>query len=204
VREDPAHRAVPAAAIAPAAEVRNHGRAGRSAPPLHVPTSSGWLTLHGSLPDGDASGWVAIAEQLVISPYTVQARLKAVFDKTATRSRRQLLAQVFFHDQLPASSRTTRSTLEGISRPVARSGEVGLPSGPQAQLLFKSGPVRPVAGQPTRCPTLDQVTSATGAVRHWVTTPPAGLSASDGPVPRGAALSALARKGSMVAPAVPT
>ena len=140
-REDPAHRTVPAAAIALAADVRNRGRAGRSAPPLHVPTSSGWLTLHGSLPDGDASGRVAIvvqrtgdeyalplrleafgltprerevatlvargldtaaiAEQLVISSYTVQDHLKAVFDKTATRSRRQLLAQVFFHDQLP-------------------------------------------------------------------------------------------------------
>ena len=141
VREDPAHRRVPAAAIALAADVRNHGRAGRTAPPLHVPTSSGWLTLHGSLPDGDASGRVAIvvqrtgdeyalplrleafgltprerevatlvsrgldtaaiAEQLVISPYTVQDHLKAVFEKTATRSRRQFLAQVFFHDQLP-------------------------------------------------------------------------------------------------------
>jgi Bacterial regulatory proteins, luxR family len=43
----------------------------------------------------------AIAERLVISPWTVQDHLKAVFAKTATRSRRELLSQVFFHDQLP-------------------------------------------------------------------------------------------------------
>jgi hypothetical protein len=65
VGEDPAHRRVPPAVLSIAAEVRNQGRAGRSAPPSHVPTSSGWLTL------------------------------------TDTRSRRELLSQVFFHDQLP-------------------------------------------------------------------------------------------------------
>jgi DNA-binding CsgD family transcriptional regulator len=43
----------------------------------------------------------AIAERLVISPWTVQDHLKAVFAKTGTRSRRALLSQVFFHDQLP-------------------------------------------------------------------------------------------------------
>jgi DNA-binding CsgD family transcriptional regulator len=43
----------------------------------------------------------AIAERLVISPWTVQDHLKAVFAKTGTNSRRELLSQVFFHDQLP-------------------------------------------------------------------------------------------------------
>ncbi len=140
-REDPAHRSVPPAALALAAEVRSQGRAGRSAPPLHIPTSSGWLTMYGSLPDGASGGRVAIvvqradaeysvpmrleafgltarerevaafiargldtaaiAEHLVISPWTVQDHLKAVFAKTQTRSRRELLSQVFFHDQLP-------------------------------------------------------------------------------------------------------
>lgn len=139
--EDPAHRRVPAAALSIAAEVRRQGRVGRSAPPLHAPTSSGWLSLYGSLPDGPTDGRVAIvvqradadysvplrleafgltarerevatlvargldtaaiAERLVISPWTVQDHLKAVFAKTDTRSRRELLSQVFFHDQMP-------------------------------------------------------------------------------------------------------
>jgi len=141
VSDDPAHRSVPAPVITLAADVRRRGREGRTAPPLHVPTSSGWLTLHGSLPDGAADGRVAIvvqrageeyalplrlesfgltvrerevatlvargldtaaiAERLVISPWTVQDHLKAVFAKTDTHSRRDLLATVFFHDQLP-------------------------------------------------------------------------------------------------------
>jgi len=141
VLDDPARRKVPAAALSIAAEVRRQGRIGRSAPPLHVPTSSGWLTLYGSLPGGGTDGRVAIvvqradaeyavplrleafgltarerevatlvargldtaaiAERLVISSWTVQDHLKAVFAKTDTRSRRELLSQVFFHDQLP-------------------------------------------------------------------------------------------------------
>jgi DNA-binding CsgD family transcriptional regulator len=141
ILEDPAHRTVPAAALSIAAEARRHASVGRAAPPLHVPTSSGWLTLYGSLPGGSADGRVAIvlqradaeyavplrleafgltarerevatlvargldtaaiAERLVISPWTVQDHLKAVFAKTTTRSRRELLSQVFFHDQLP-------------------------------------------------------------------------------------------------------
>jgi DNA-binding CsgD family transcriptional regulator len=139
--DDPIHRSVPIPALTLAADVRRQGREGRSAPPLHVPTSSGWLTFHGSLPDGSVEGRVAIvvqrageeyavplrleafgltareqevatlvargldttaiAERLVISPWTVQDHLKAVFAKTATNSRRELLSQVFFHDQLP-------------------------------------------------------------------------------------------------------
>ncbi|MDH4160668.1 MAG: helix-turn-helix transcriptional regulator [Actinomycetota bacterium] len=43
----------------------------------------------------------AIADRLVISPWTVQDHLKSIFAKTDTRSRKELLAQVFFHDQLP-------------------------------------------------------------------------------------------------------
>ena len=141
VLDDPVHRTVPSAALALAADVRSKGQSGRQAPPLHVPTSSGWLTFYGSLPDGSGSARVAIvvqrageeyalplrleafgltarerevatlvargldtaaiAAKLVISPWTVQDHLKAAFAKTDTRSRRVLLARVFFHDQLP-------------------------------------------------------------------------------------------------------
>ena len=44
----------------------------------------------------------AIAERLFISPWTVQDHCKAIFDKTGTRTRRELRALVFFQDHLPA------------------------------------------------------------------------------------------------------
>ena len=141
LREDPIERAVPVPLLSLAAEVRRRGREGLAAEPLHIPTSDGWISLHGSLPDApdtsrvaivvqradqeyavplrleafgltsrerEVAGLVArgmdtqaIADRLVISPWTVQDHLKAIFIKTETRSRKQLLTQVFFHDQLP-------------------------------------------------------------------------------------------------------
>ena len=44
----------------------------------------------------------AIAERLFISSWTVQDHCKAIFEKTGTRSRRELRALVFFQDHLPA------------------------------------------------------------------------------------------------------
>ena len=44
----------------------------------------------------------AISERLFISPWTVQDHCTAIFDKTGTRTRRELRALVFFQDHLPA------------------------------------------------------------------------------------------------------
>jgi len=43
-----------------------------------------------------------LADRLVLSPWTVQDHLKAIFDKTGTRSRGELRARIFHEEYLPA------------------------------------------------------------------------------------------------------
>jgi DNA-binding NarL/FixJ family response regulator len=128
-----------------------------------VPTSSGWITLHASLPEGGADGRVAIvlersvsrhsaalrleaegvtarerevaallaqgltnpaiAEALVLSPYTVQDHIKNLFEKTGVSSRQELVARVFLDDYMPNIARRT---------PLASSGAFVSPDTPQS------------------------------------------------------------------------
>jgi len=54
-----------------------------------------------------------IGERLYLSPYTVQDHLKAVFDKTGLRSRRELAADLFFRHYLPRIERGSALTSDG-------------------------------------------------------------------------------------------
>jgi DNA-binding CsgD family transcriptional regulator len=149
---DQAAQSVPAPVLIVAAQTRAAGREGRPPTPLNVPTGSGWVTLHGSLPNGprdrvavvlqrtseaqvarlrleafalsprerEVAALIAqgldtnaIADRLYVSPWTVQDHCKAIFEKTGTRSRRELRSLVFFQDHLPAIMIRTPLDAEG-------------------------------------------------------------------------------------------
>jgi DNA-binding CsgD family transcriptional regulator len=67
----------PGAVLALAAFTRGATDSGAAARAVAVPTSSGWMTLHASLPDGAGTGRVAIVLERSASPESTAVRLEA-------------------------------------------------------------------------------------------------------------------------------
>jgi hypothetical protein len=59
------------------------------------------------------SSTAEVAERLVVSAHTVQQHLRGVFDKTGVRSRRDLVAKVFFAHYEPRLRDNERRAVQG-------------------------------------------------------------------------------------------
>jgi DNA-binding CsgD family transcriptional regulator len=64
------------------------------------------LVLHGSSPS-------QMADELVLSPHTVQQHLTSVFDKTGVRSRPELVGKIFFAHYEPRLRDNEHRTIQG-------------------------------------------------------------------------------------------
>ncbi len=70
-------RRPPTPLLALAAFTRRRSEASGAPDVVAVPTPSGWITLHASLPDGPAGGQVAIVLERTASPQATALRLEA-------------------------------------------------------------------------------------------------------------------------------
>ncbi len=116
-----------------------------------------------------------IAERLFISPWTVQDHCKAIFEKTGTRTRRELRAVIFFTDHLPAIVVRTPldagGHLDVIERPSIRC-DFPIPGTPVFSADCRHGRSR------RRCPCSKQRASgrSAGARRRFAGFPEAWIS----------------------------
>ena len=93
----------PQALLALAAYTRQHAQDPTRADAIAVPTPSGWITLHASLPDGGSAGKVAIVIERAPSPQATAIRLEAHGVTPREREIATLLAQGLTNPDIAAT-----------------------------------------------------------------------------------------------------
>lgn len=104
-----------AVVVQPAAEERSVGLELESCGLTEREREVSWLAMIGTATS-------TIAEQLFLSPWTVQDHLKSAFEKTGTHSRRELRSRVFHEEYLPAIGQRTPLDAGGSLLPRPRTG----------------------------------------------------------------------------------